>query len=155
MFKALNYLSTYKAGLLQAKAYRVLKQHTALLLEEYHITTLDWAMLGILHDQKEEVRLSFLALELGVEAPLVTRMVEKLKEAGFINLVADKKDSRVRLASLSLKGKNQISIIEKKVRSGIKPVFKDISIPAMATYLSVLDKIVENGDTLNDGTFYS
>ena len=56
---------TYRVGLLQAKAYRVLKHHTAKALSEFNISHIEWAFLGLLYDAPKGMRSSALAKELG------------------------------------------------------------------------------------------
>jgi DNA-binding MarR family transcriptional regulator len=153
--KAVGFTSTYKAGLLQAKAYRVFKKHTGNLLQPYGINTLDWALLGLIFEAPKGVRLSTLALDLGVEAPLVTRMTSMLEKKGFVSFAPDATDSRARLAFLTQKGKESVNKIESMLRKEMKPLFKGLGVRSLVTYLTVLIKIVENAPLDDDsGAFY-
>ena len=108
---------TYKAGLLQAKVYRVLKGYSQdKLMQGYGLSTVDWALLGLLHDSGEGMRPGVLAEELGVEPPFVTVIIAKLTKMELINMKMDKKDNRVKIFFLSLKGERMIPEIEMHLR---------------------------------------
>ena len=74
---------TYRVGLLQAKAYRILKSRTTKILEPFDISTIEWAFLGLLYD-KASLRTKVAARELGVEAPFITALVSSLKKRSFV-----------------------------------------------------------------------
>ncbi len=135
---------SYRVGLLQTKAYRVLKQHTAQALEQYDISTVEWAFLGLLNDQREGLRMNIVAQELGVEAPFVTQMMHKLDKTKYLEYKQDPQDSRAKLIMLTDDGKQFVDSTEKHLRQALKPLLKDIGINGILTYLEVLQKIVDN-----------
>jgi len=53
----LKYRKTYNAGLLYAKAFRVLKKKTNEVLQPLGVNATDWGILGILIGNKEGVAL--------------------------------------------------------------------------------------------------
>lgn len=144
--KSLYYTPTYRAGLLQAKAYRILKQKTALILLPYDLSTLDWALLGILNDTKDGRRMITLATILGVEAPLITRMVTKLEKKKLVRQKKDHEDVRAKVVTFTNEGRNQVKKIETILRKNIKENFKGISKRDLLRYLYVLEKIVANDE---------
>ncbi len=137
---------TYQVGLLQTKAYRILKQSTTKLLEPYSISSIEWAMLGLLYDAPKGMRLMKVADELGVEAPFVTTMNINLSQRGFITNVADPEDNRAKLVCLTKSGKVFVDETELYLRREMKMLFKDISINNLLAYLLVLKKLIENKD---------
>ncbi len=135
---------TYQVGLLQTKAYRVLKQRTAELLKTSDISTVEWAMLGILYDNSQGIRLNILADELGVEAPFVTKMMRKLLKNNLINLIADPEDSRAKVVCLTKQGKSFVEKTELYISKKMKNTFKDISKGDLLRYVLVLQTIVDS-----------
>ena len=137
--------TTYRAGLLQDKAYRVLKRNTASALETYKISTVEWAYLGFIYDNPKGVRLITVAKTLGVEAPFVTDITNKFLFHGtLVTTEADLKDKRAKLVKLSDTGRNFVDEVEIFLKQKIKPLLEDISPIDLAGYLSVLSRIVEN-----------
>ena len=136
--------TTYQVGLLQAKAYRALKQKTAEILEPYEITTFEWAFLGLLNDNTS-LRQKEAAQELGVEPPFVTQMLRSLKTKDFIIEKKDEKDTRVKNIFLTPKGKQFVQDVEPIVRQQIHPLISGITTSEMLDYLMVLAKISKNG----------
>ncbi len=137
---------TYQVGLLQTKAYRVLKRHTTKLLEPHSISSVEWAMLGLLYDAPKGMRLMNIADELGVEAPFVTTMNSKLSQRGFVTHTADPDDNRAKVVCLTKSGNGFVNETELYLRHEMKMLFKDISINDLLSYLQVLQKLIENKD---------
>lgn len=141
---AIRNQKTYQVGLIQAKAYRFLKQRTAKLLEPYKISSIHWAMLGILYDNQKGLRLSTIALELGVEPPFVTRMYKELMVMQLIEESQDPDDSRARLLCLSKKGRKFVEETEKYMRKEMRHLFHGVSVNKIVSYIHVLKKIIDN-----------
>jgi DNA-binding MarR family transcriptional regulator len=137
--------TTYRVGLLQSKAYRILKQHTDKKLTPFEISSTHWAFLGLLFDAKTGMRPSVIAEELGVEAPFVTRLLNEFIKKGFVKKSADPKDSRSTLLGLTEKGRTQVAKIEKHLRAEIAPLIAGVSLSDLLSYLEVLSQIIENG----------
>lgn len=134
---------SYRVGLLQTKAYRVLKHQTNKLLEPYGISSVEWALLGLLYENSKDMRSMAIADELGVEAPFVTNMHTKLYKMGLIQQTTDPKDNRAKLVSLTPKGKMFTDETELYLRREMKPLFKDVSVQDLLTYLDVLQTVID------------
>jgi DNA-binding MarR family transcriptional regulator len=139
---------TYQIGLLQAKAYRILKQHTSSALEPMQISTTEWAFLGLLYDQENAVRASFVAEELGVEAPFITVLLKKLKTRGLVTSYEDPDDNRAKLLCLTTEGRQFVIETEIIVLNKIRLLARDAGINNVAGYISVLESIIENSLTV-------
>jgi DNA-binding MarR family transcriptional regulator len=137
-------LSTYKTGLLHAKSYRILKNKTSFFLEPFDMSTIDWALLGLLFEQKEGLRLITIAETLGVEAPFITAMVDELEEKGYVSREADTKDKRAKIIKLTLKGRTFVPKIESDLRIEMKGLLKGLSLPDILGYLKVMESIIAN-----------
>ncbi len=134
--------TSYSVGLLQAKAYRALKQTTGMILDEHGISTVEWAFLGLLYERSMSPTVA--AHELGVEAPFVTSLVGKLKEKGFMLEERDEKDARRKSLRLSEAGRKFVADTEVVLRSRMRPLVKGASTRDLLGYLTVLESIIEN-----------
>ncbi len=142
--KAAHHHTTYRVGLLQAKAYRALKSHTSECLRPHHLSTVEWAFLGILFDAPMGMRASAAGKELGVEAPFITTLAQKCKGKGWIELIADDADRRARIVHMTEAGNAFVKKIEREVRTHMKPLIEGVSARDLVSYINVLMRIVEN-----------
>lgn len=141
--------TTYRVGLLQTKAYRALKQSTAIALSQFNISTIDWALLGLLYDNKEGLEQSSIASELGVEKPFVTTRTKDLANKGYVEFEKSKQDTRVKFTHLTKQGIKFVDEVEKHLRSESKDMLKGVSIKDIASYLLFLEKIIENSKDID------
>lgn len=141
--------TTYATGLLQTKAYRVLKQRSAEALKPYGLTSLDWALLGALHDLPEGLRLNQASEVLGVEASMVSIVIESLEQDKYLSVTRSHSDRRVKIIPLTEHGKKSIPIIEQHLRTHLRPLLAGASKLDVLAYLRVLRTIVEQDDALS------
>lgn len=139
-----KYLTTYNTGLLQAKAYRILKDRTSLFLKEYGLTTLDWATLGILMNNKESCQPKVIADILGVEKPYVTVLINKLMKLDLIAEQDNEKDRRSKLVVLTAKAKIMIPKVEEELKKEMKLILKGVSNKDILGYIKTLEAIIDN-----------
>ena len=134
--------TSYRVGLLQARAYRILKQETTDILKQFEISTIEWAFVGLLYEKKV-MRMKDIADELGVEAPFVSAMASRL---GKKHLLVEEKseDSRVKLISLSPTGMKFVPETEHIVRESIRHLIKGVTPRDLIGYLAVLEAIISN-----------
>lgn len=130
---------TYHVGLLQAKAYRVLRSYMADSLKKYQLTAMEWTLLGyIAENSKDGTNISDLAEWFGVEMSLITNSINKLSDKGLVSRTASKKDKRIRIAKITKKGATQVETIEASISAGVDTWLEDITPKAMLNYLEVL-----------------
>lgn len=141
---AIRARSTYRFGLIQTKAYRILKSRTDKALERYDITSVHWALLGLLNDVDEGMRYKDLAGELGVEAPFVTALFAELKALDMVDARAHDTDSRTKIIFLTEKGKVFVKDVEAYLRGEMRVLVGGVSPRDLLSYLHVLEKIIEN-----------
>ena len=139
-------LSTYKAGLLQAKAYRILKHRTNELLRPYDLSSLDWAVLGLLFDHEKGFKLSELAKLLGIEAPFASIMIDVLEKKKLVKRIVHPDDRRAKIIILTSQGKKIVPIIEKDLREHTKDLIHGASLSSLQGYLKVLNTIIRNAE---------
>lgn len=141
-------LTTYHTGLVQAHAFRILKKRTNDLLTPYDLSTVEWALLGMLYEQKAGIRSKEAAELLSVDQPFVTVLLSHLKKLGLVEVNIDTQDARVKIVSLTPAGKTLVPKLEKILREGMRPLLKNLSIKELITYFKVLNFIVENEKAL-------
>src|SRR5258706_4419715 len=135
--------TTYKTGLLQAKAYRIMRGHLAKILSVYDLSIPEWTILGQVYEQ-EGVRLAEISTILSVEAPLVTTLTDQLEHKEFVYRSDDPQDRRAKLLTLTDKGKELVPKIEKEASKKILGLMKNVSEEDMLAYNRVLEFIVKN-----------
>lgn len=137
-------ITTYTVGLLQAKAYRILKHASNDALKEFAISPLEWSFLGLLNDQPAGMRARELAEILGVEPPFVTVVVKKLKAQKLLTLKVDTHDKRAKTITLSAEGKKFIPKVEATLRAKTDHFIKGLNKLEILAYIKVLNTIVKN-----------
>ena len=82
----LSEFTTYQAGVLQARAYRNLREFMSSELKQYKYTMMEWALVGLVYDYTADggARVSQLAKLLDVGTSLVTNMLNVLESRGLI-----------------------------------------------------------------------
>jgi DNA-binding MarR family transcriptional regulator len=138
-------LSTYQVGLLVARTHRTLKAHTDDVLEPYELTSVDWSILGLVHDDTETaLRLSDLSHELGVEAPFTTVRVKRLEERGLVIITPSTHDKRERHITITPAGARLITTIEPILRQASRKWLKGVGPLEIKGFLSVMKTVVAN-----------
>ncbi len=140
-----KYSKTYRLGLLQAHAFRILKQRTMRVLSPCDINTLDWAVLGMLNDVPK-LTYKEVAKELAVTSPVVTTTCEKLLNKKLIHVSKDVDDARVKHIALTPAGKEFVEKQESIIRAGMKDVIAKASTRDLLGYIAVLQSIVSTED---------
>lgn len=134
---------TYALGLLQAKVYRLLKNHTRSSLKPYDIGTLEWACIGLIQSKKG-MQPKELARELGVKLPYITQMMKKFSERNFIVYEAHPSDKRSKVIHITKQGREFVKQVEKKVKHDAQKIAHGISRSEIITYIKVLKKLERN-----------
>jgi DNA-binding MarR family transcriptional regulator len=137
--------ATYTAGLLQARAYKVLVERTSVVLAPLGISTTEWAMLGLLLEAGS-MRPKHIAECVGVEPPFVTVMAAHLKKSGWVTETTDTKDSRAKLLSITAKGTSFVQKTEIHVRNQMRGLVAGTTPSDLLGYLAVLESIIKNSE---------
>jgi ribosomal protein S18 acetylase RimI-like enzyme/Mn-dependent DtxR family transcriptional regulator len=91
----------------------------------------------------QKIKITDIAKEIGQSQPAISQLTDILQEKELINIIKDKNDTRIKLVSLSAKGKKLIPALEEiweNILSAHEDFFKELGIDI----LNILDKI-ENG----------
>lgn len=135
----------YNSGLLQGKAHRVINSTISEILLPYNISLPEWKLLGQLADNGN-MKLVKLADLLGVEAPLVTSLVDSLEKKGLVKRTNDPQDRRAKVLEGTTKSIKILEEIEPKVKARVRILIHGITEEEIATCLKVLDTIVKNAE---------
>lgn len=147
------YRKSYRAGLLQARAFRVLKKRTNDVLAPHDLNASDWGILGLLIDHPKGLAQKQIATEVGVKPPLVTRALAKLQNRHLVSLMVHPDDSRVRVVSITKQGRSFVDKIEKDMTTMLYDTFDGISQRDRLGYVKTLLAINKRfGDEMIGGT---
>ncbi len=142
----LSEFSTYRTGVLQATGYRNLREFMAITLDPHNISSTEWSILGIVHEETVNggVRVSELANILDVQTSFITNMVAKLQKQGYVKHKFDDDDGRVRLIVATEKAHLKVIEIESTMRQDMKKWLSNIEPNDLLIYIKVLNQIASN-----------
>ena len=129
-------LSTYKAGMLQAAAYRNLNAFLTQELRPAGLSVNEWALLGLLIDGP--VHPQEIARAMGVKAPMVPRLVEVLLVRQLATVVVDSKDQRGKHVAITENGTTLLHETESRLRLTMQKYLNDVPRADLATYIRVV-----------------
>lgn len=132
--------STYRAGLLQSRAYRALMTFLNSRLEPYNLTSSEWAVIGCLTESKR-LRPTAIAEQLGVKSPVATRLIRSLLNKGLLEITADKRDRRAVNVTLTKLGAQRSREIEAHLRTDMRAWLRDVDLKELNSYLGVMEQI--------------
>lgn len=135
---------TYQSNLYQVKAARITRDKITPVLSRFQLSTTEWMIIGQIFEHKDGIRLSELAGMLGVEAPLVTNVVDQLVGKTLVEKHPHPRDKRARLLFLSKKGQDLLPEVEGEMQKELQKIIKGVSSEEWESYLKVLQQIVEN-----------
>lgn len=137
--------STYRAGLIQSRAYRALHGFLAGQLEGFGLTVPEWSCLGVLFEADGSLRPSEIATELGIKQPVCTVLIKKMEHKRLVSRRLDHEDSRVTNISITKSGQKLTARIEQDLRLAMRTFLADVDRAELTVYLAVLEKIAQKG----------
>jgi MarR family transcriptional regulator for hemolysin len=136
-------MPSYTSGLLQARAYRLLRSYVNKTLSEFHLTMAEWALVGQLYDQRAGLRFADLATILEVEPPLVTKLVDGLETRKIVTRQEHPDDRRAKVICLTEAGVALVEKVEKIVTQAMRELLRNVSVDDLRIYLKVLAQIAD------------
>lgn len=133
----------YNVSVLHGKSYRIMNAMISEILLPYNISLPEWKLLGQLVENGN-MKLAKLAELLGVEAPLVTSLVDRLEQKGLVIRTSDLQDKRAKVLEGTPKAAKMLNTIEPKVQSQMQLLVRDVTDEELSTYCKVLEAIVKN-----------
>ena len=121
-------MKTYQFGLNYANSYRALKGRTNKMLAPFDINAFEWALLGLLYDTEDGLRVTRLAEELCVSKAMISKTCRGLKAKQLLEQgEAASGDKRAVVYTLTQRARLQIPNIERTLRSEFKKIFKGMN----------------------------
>ncbi len=141
-------LPTYISGTVQARSYRLLREHVYAVLTQYDLTPTYWSMLGIIMEARDGVRQVEIANTLRVKAPLITAMAKQLQDKDIIQSVQNQFDARAKLLAITPNGRKFMKIVETELNKELEKLLVGLSENDLITYNKVLTTIIANASKL-------
>jgi len=137
-------IPSYLSGALFMKAYRLLRIEVATCLRRYNLTPTSWVLLGITKQAKDGIRLSEVATQMSVKAPLVTILAQTLVADGHIQLISHHSDGRAKLLVLTPSGKDFVKKVELSMDALLTDMLKGANESDLNGFKKVLETLVGN-----------
>ncbi len=135
---------TYTSGLLFTQAHKVVRAAIYTILERYQLSPSYWSILGATVLAPEGIRLTNVAKQMDVKAPLVTMLATNLIEMGLINRIEHHTDKRAKLLVITPKGKKIAQQIEAELGQKIDRLLQGASREEIGDFQKVLEIILVN-----------
>ncbi len=139
-------IPSYVSGTIFVKAYRTLRLRVAACLHRHELTPTMWSLLGTVVNARDGIRLSEVAHQLNVKAPLVTMLSHKLIERGYITRIPHHIDKRAKLLVITSKGKSFMKTVESDMNDELAFLLDGVTEVELQSYKKVLDTIIINGE---------
>lgn len=139
----LKNIPTYQAGIVQSKAYRVLRHMMAELLKQHNLTMMQWSILGLVYEAGSKgIRITDLAEAIDSTKAFITSSVKVLELRGFVTRTTDSVDTRSRIIRIKPGSVALVEKVEQELRGEMRSrMYADISPTELAAYVLVLNKI--------------
>ena len=136
----LNDITTYQAGVLQAKLHRNLQKQCDIILNKYDISKMHWLIIGTVLDSGEEgVRLTELSKTLGTTMSYITSAINLLESKGMVLRKGSHTDNRSKIISINSTFLPKCAKIEASLRNGLKKsIYESANPQDFKTYMKVL-----------------
>lgn len=143
-------IPTYKSGILQVKAYRILQARVSKTLGTFQLNPTEWSILGLIFENNNGIRHSELAKMLQVETPLITMLVNGLVEKELVERHNHPTDKRAKLLFVTQKSKTLIPQVEKVLSETLLQLLNGLTQKDMTIYKKVLEVIVTNASLVKE-----
>jgi DNA-binding MarR family transcriptional regulator len=128
----------YISGVLQSRVAEIVRQKGLGSVSE-------WFVLSHVYHSKPVMAKDIAAL-LEVEAPLITRLVNKLVKNGLVTTVSDLTDKRVKFIYPTKKSEKLVAEIQKALDGSLKEILKGTTKSDQQAYQKVLTQILINSE---------
>lgn len=139
-------LTTYQAGVYQARAFRALKHMKNHILEPYDMTMMQWLVLGLIIDSGDNgIRTTRLAEQLDTTQAFITNTVNALETKKMIRRERDSQDSRAHCVVFNQEKNELVIQIEEKMRKELRnTIYKKVTPEELRIYMNVLAKFADH-----------
>ena len=104
------------------------------------LSMIEWRVLATLHDSPP-LTVSQLALEVLSKQPTVTKLVQRMAEQGWLELLADAMDQRRTLVTVSSAGRKLVRPLLEKARTHEAQMLRTLAVSEQAALKKLLAKL--------------
>lgn len=104
------------------------------------LSSIEWRVLATLHDG-EPVAVSTLASEVLAKQPTVTKLVQRMAEQGWVELLADPLDQRRTLVGITAGGRRLVRPLVDKARAHEQSVLRALGVSEQTALKRLLAKL--------------
>src|SRR6201981_357470 len=140
----------FHSWLVLGKAFQAASKYLYAGLRETGIDDTDFRILEALLN-KGPLPVNSIGPKVFLTPGSISVAVDRLVERGLVSRVESPKDRRVRVVSLTAKGKRLITPIFRKHAAEIRKVFADASLKELRTLETILKKIGKRAESLGTG----
>jgi DNA-binding MarR family transcriptional regulator len=108
------------------------------------LSSIEWRVLATLHDS-EPITISQLALEVLSKQPTVTKLVQRMADQGWLELLADPLDQRRTLVTASTAGRRLVRPLLEKARAHEAQTLRTLAASEQAALKKLLSKLAGRG----------
>ena len=108
------------------------------------LSSIEWRVLATLHDS-DPVTVSQLALEVLSKQPTVTKLVQRMAEQGWVELLADPMDQRRTLVGITAAGRRLVRPLIDKARAHEESVLRALGVSEQTALKRLLAKLAAAG----------
>ena len=140
---------TYTLGLLQAKSFRFLKQKGNSLLSQYNLNTTEWAILGLIYENKKSTKTELSNILL-FKKPFLTKIISELKKKKFLIETRDKTDKRSEILTLTNYGEKFVEKTEEEISFFYNIFLSFFDAKELEAYINFISKISKMSDSMKE-----
>lgn len=137
-------LPSYASGLLFTKAHVLVRQRIYAILETHDLNPTRWAVLGIVVDSSDGIRLTKVASAIGMTPPMITVIAGELIERGLIKRVPHHTDGRAKLLVMTPAGSKLATTVERELNAEIHNLLDGLNADEIRTFQKTLETIIHN-----------
>jgi DNA-binding MarR family transcriptional regulator len=141
---------SYQNGLLFTQTHSVVRDCIYDVLSKHDLTPSHWSILIITDAAAEGIRLSHVAQQMNVKAPLVTVLVDSLIRKELIRRLPHHSDGRAKLLVLTPQGSKVVNKLGQEIEDEIKKLTNGISVRDLNIFEKTLQSILENAQELRN-----
>ena len=134
-----SHLTMYERCLLHARADRALRSLVGTRLEQYHLTMMEWLLLGVVcQGPPEGLSMSAVAQSLDVTLPQVTALANKLLNLKLVRQKTQSHDRRSRHVMPTGKGKTLLEDTEESISEAMREWLEPLPEEQVAQYFDTI-----------------
>ena len=139
-------IPTYKAGVAQSTAYRLLKKFTEEAIAPYGLTMMHWFIIGTVYDAGDiGIGVTELSKAVDTNVPYITNTLNLLEQKGMVTRETRKGDNRAKFVTIAPGYLHTVETIESELRQTMRDtIYSRITPAELRIYITVLYKLADS-----------